>query len=66
MKNCKRYPTNLLAKQPKTTTSRIHATSPITLNCQTDLKRLLKRFCLVLIPVKPNRSNSSKISEGRC
>ena len=30
-----------LAKQPKTTTPRLQATYPITLNCQTYLKRLL-------------------------
>ena len=41
-KNCQRHPTNLIAKQSKTTT----ATCPTTLNCQTYLKRLLKRFCL--------------------
>ena len=29
-KNCQRHPTNLLAKQLKTTTPRLHATYPIT------------------------------------
>ena len=48
-KNCQRHPTNLIAKQSKTTT----ATCPMTLNCQTYLKRLLKRFCLASIPAKP-------------
>ena len=29
-KNCQMYPTNLLAKQPKPTTPRLHATFPMT------------------------------------
>ena len=49
---CQRHLTNLLAKQPKTTTPRLHATYPLTLNCQTYLKKLLKRFYLASIPVK--------------
>ena len=63
----KLHPTNSLAKQPKTTTPRLNATNSWTLNCQTYLKRLLKRFCLVTIPVNGwNGPNSSEISEGRC
>ena len=52
-KNCQRHPTNLLAKQLKTTTARLHATYPMTLSCQTYLKRLFKKFCLASISVKP-------------
>ena len=33
-KNCQSDPPNLLAKQPKTTMPRLHATNPVTLNCQ--------------------------------
>ena len=40
-------------KQPKTTTPRLHATYPMTLNFQTYLKKMLKRFYLASIPVKP-------------
>ena len=52
-KKFQRHPTNLLAKQPKTTAPRLHATYPMTLNCQTYLKSLSKRLCLASIPVKP-------------
>ena len=37
---------NLLAKQPKTTTPRLHATYPMTLNFQTYLMKLLKKSLL--------------------
>ena len=46
-------PTNLLFKQPKTTSPRLHATYPMALNCQMYLEKLLKRFYVVSIPVKP-------------
>ena len=52
-KNCQGHPTNLLIKQPETTTPRLHAVYPITLNFQTCLKKLLKRFYLASITVKP-------------
>ena len=55
-KNCQGHPTNLLVKQPKTTTPRLHATYPMTLNFQTYLKKMLKRFYLASIPVKPLES----------
>ena len=48
-----KVPNKLLAKQPKTTAPKPHATYPTTLNCQTSLKKLLKRFYLASIPVKP-------------
>ena len=51
--NCQRHPKNLQAKQPKTTTPRLLATYPLIFKCQTYLERLLKKVCLVLIPVKP-------------
>ena len=35
------HPKNLLAKQPKTTTPRILATYPMTLNCQGVIKKIL-------------------------
>ena len=35
------------------TTPRLHATYPMTLNFQTYLKKMLKRFYLASIPVKP-------------
>ena len=40
------HPQNILAKQPKTTTPRLHATYPVLLNCQTFLKRILKNISL--------------------
>ena len=57
-KNCQGHPTNLLVKQPKTTTPRLHATYPMTLNFQTYLKKMLKNRLI--------GPNTSKISEGRC
>ena len=48
-----RSPTNLLVKQLKTTMPKLHATYPMTLNFQTYLKKMLKRFYLTSIPVKP-------------
>ena len=50
--NCQGHPTSLLVRGPKTTTPRLHATYPMTLNFQTYLK-MLKRFYLASIPVKP-------------
>ena len=55
-KNCQGHLTNLLVKQPKTTTPRLHAIYPMTLNFQTYLKKMLKRFYLALILVKPLES----------
>ena len=51
-KNCQGHSTNLLVKQPKSTTPRLHAMNPVTLNFQTYLK-MLKIYYLALIPVKP-------------
>ena len=42
-----------LVKHPKTTTPRLRATYPMTLNFQTYLKKMFKRFYLASIPVKP-------------
>ena len=47
MRNFERHPTNLLVKQPKTTTPRLHATYPMTLNCHTYLK-MIKKILLSL------------------
>ena len=58
-KNCQGHPTNLLVKQLKTTTPRLHATYPMTLNFQTYLK-MLKRFYLASIPVMPLESTIYK------
>ena len=51
--NCQGRPTSLLVRGPKTTTPRLHATYPMTLNFQTYLKKMLKRFYLASISVKP-------------
>ena len=56
---CQRHPTNLLAKEPKTNTIRLHATYPMTLNCQA----YMKKFLLSLDTSKVTK-NSSKISYG--
>ena len=58
---CQKHPTNVLAKEPKTTTPRLHATYPMTLNCQA----YLKKFLLSLDTSKVTK-NSSKISYGWC
>ena len=51
-----KHPTNLLAKQPKTTTTRLHAVYPMILNCQMYMTKLLKRFYLGSL-------NTSKVTE---
>ena len=56
MKNCQGHPTNLLVKQPITTTPRPHATYPMTFNFQAYLKKMLKRFYLASIPQSSQRS----------
>ena len=52
-KNYQGHPTNSLVKHPETTTPKLHATYPMTLNFQTHLKKMLKRFYLASISVKP-------------
>ena len=61
-KNCQGHPTNLLVKQPKTTTPRLHATYQMTWNFQMYLKKMLKIFYLASIPVK--RLESSKYQQN--
>ena len=52
-KNYQGHPTNSLVKHPETTMPKLHATYPMTLNFQTHLKKMLKRFYLASISVKP-------------
>ena len=51
--NCQRHPTNLLAKQPKFTTPKLHAL--MTLNyhvtCTQTALRVHENSCMVLIPL---------------
>ena len=48
-----RAPNRFTSQTTKTATPRLYAMYPVTLNFQTYLKKMLKRFYLASIPVKP-------------